>query len=576
MIKKMRKIFVTVAICSMVLTLAPTAFAQGGPVDPAFNPGFLIPDEAFEDVGTFGSAEGIQKFLEMKGSVLANASPVFLAKLKEPDSLTKVGLEDPQANLTRLRTAAELIYDAGKKWGLNPQVILVLLQKEQSLITGSFSTDAALQKALDRAVGFGCPDYEGCGDIFLGFYRQLFGSFDSSGSRWLGAAASLMKSFRAEVGGVRVGRGPMVDSNGTTFGRPVVRTSRKGDTVTFDNTMGGYDGISQSQTVTIANFATAALYRYTPHVFNGNYNFWKFYSAWFKYPNGTIIQKVGDTVQYVVDNGTKRPFSAFVAQQRKLKTENIIAVSQTEFDSYLTEKQMPPLDGTLIKGDGNAAIYLVEDASKHAISYPVFMQRKFSFAKVITLPQAEVDLYSLGSYIAPNDSTLVMGQTDATVYIVDAGLKRPISGEVFKARKLSFKKIMKLSDAEIVGIPTGPFLTPPEKTAFKSKNDPTVWWFKDNLKHSVSAFVFKQRGVGNFPFLTLSDEEIASIPIGAPFPPKDGTVFKGDQSTAIYKMDKGLKRMFTALGYKNARYPKATVLPQGEVDAYFPGDDIIK
>ena len=26
-----------------------------------------------------------------------------------------------------------------------------------------------------------------------------------------------------------------------------------------------------------ANNATAALYRYTPHVFNGNYNFWKFF-----------------------------------------------------------------------------------------------------------------------------------------------------------------------------------------------------------------------------------------------------------------------------------------------------------
>lgn len=555
--------------------ISTPALAQGS-IDPSFNPNMIIPDEAFADVGTFGSAAGIQQFLELKGSVLANATPAFLAKLKEPDLATKVALEDIQPNLTRLRTAAELIYDAGSKWGLNPQVLLVMLQKEQSLITGSFSADSDLQRALDRAVGFGCPDYEGCGDIFLGFYRQLFGSFDVSQNRWLGAAASLMKSFRAEVGGVRVGRGPMVDANGTTFGRPVVRTSRKGDTVTFDNTLNGYDGILPRQTVTLSNLATAALYRYTPHVFNGNYNFWKFYSAWFKYPNGTVIQKTADTLQYVIDNGAKRPFSAFVASQRKIKIDTVITVSQTEFDSYPLEKPLPPLDQTLIKGDMEVTVFVVGDSSKHPISGPVFAQRKFSFAKVITLAQAEVDSYQTGSFETPNNGTLVKGQIGATVYIIDAGLKRQISGEIFKARKLSFKNIMILTDVEVAGIPSGPFLVPPEQVAFRSRNDPTVWWFRDNLKHSVSAFVFKQRGVNTFPMLSLSDEEIASIPIGNPLPPRDGTVFKGDATSGIFQMQGGLKHLLTAAAYKRLRYPKATVLPQAEVDQYQPGGDIVK
>lgn len=552
---------------------APTAHAQGA-VDPTFNPSMLIPDSAFSDVGTFGSAAGIQKFLELKGSVLANTSPDFLVKLKEPDTLVKVGLEDPQPNLTRLRTAAELIYDSATHWGLNPQVVLVQLQKEQSLITGNFSSDASLQNVLDKAVGFGCPDDSPCGDIFKGFYRQMFGSFDSEGNRWLGNAASLMKSFNATVGGVRVGRGPGVDALNQTFGRPIVRTSRKGDTVVFGNTLGGYDNVSAQQTVTLSNFATAALYRYTPHVFNGNYNFWKFYSAWFKYPNGTIIQRVSDTVQYVIDNGTKRPFSTFVAGQRKLDLTNVIVVSQTEFDSYPTEKPLPPVEGTLIKGDVDATIYLIQDSAKHPISYPVFVQRKLSFAKVVTIAQAEVDSYDVAPFLAPIDGTLILGQTDATVYIIDAQQKRPISGGVFKARKLSFKNIMKLADAEVASLPTGPYLTPPEQTAFKTPTDSMVWWYKDNLKHTVSAFVYKQRGIKNFPFLILSDAELANMPTGDPLPPTDNTVFKGDQSTAIYKMVGGLKRMFTAASYKKAKYPRATVLPQAEVDQYQPGDDL--
>lgn len=564
------------SLALLLSLLAPSAVFAQSAVDPAFNPNLLITDDAFEDVNTFGGVEGIQKFLEQRGSVLANTSPDFLIRLKEPDTMTKVGLEDPQPNLGRLRTAAELIYDAGRKHGLNPQVILVILQKEQSLITGTFSSDADMQHAMDRALGFGCPDYEGCGDIFLGFYKQLFGSFDASGSRWLGAAASLMRSFRTESGGIRVGRGPMVDGNATTYGQPVVRTARKGDAISLDNTLGGYAGISQTQTVTLGNFATAALYRYTPHVFNGNYNFWKFYTQWFKYPNGTVIQRLGDTVTYVIDNGDKRLFSAFVAQQRKIKTDSIVTVSQTEFDSYLTDKPMPPLDGTLIKGDASGAVYLIEETKKHPISYPVFVQRKFSFAKVVTLPQAEVDGYEQGSYVAPSEGSLIKAQSDGTIYMVEAGLKRPITGDVFKARKFSFKNVMNLTDIEVASLPTGQFVYPPSQVRVQLKGDTGIYWFKDGQKQFVSAFVYKQRGVGNFPLVTLGGEEFAQIPTGTPFPPKDGTVIKGDISTAIYRIEKGLKRPFTAEAYKRARYPKATVLPQAEVDSYPSGETLTK
>lgn len=571
----MRSIFPSLTLLAVMLSFAVPVRAQS-PVDPAFNPNMLITDQAFEDVNTFGGVEGVQKFLEQRGSVLSNTSPDFLLKLKEPDTLTKVGLEDPRPDLGRLRTAAELIYDAGRKHGLNPQVILVILQKEQSLITGSFNSDSDLQRALDRALGFGCPDYEGCGDIFLGFYRQLFGTFDSSGSRWLGAAASLMRSFRTEAGGARAGRGPMVDANGTTFGKPVVRTARKGDSITLDNTMGGYAAISQTQTVTLGNFATAALYRYTPHVFNGNYNFWKFYTLWFKYPNGTVIALPGDAARYVIDNGDKRLFSPFVAQQRKIRTDSVVAVSQTEFDSYLTDKPMPPLDGTLIKGDLSGAVYLVEETKKHPISYPVFVQRKFSFAKVVTLPQAEVDGYDQGSYVAPADGSLVKGESDGTIYLVEAGLKRPITAEVFKARHFSFKNVMNLTDAEVVSFPFGQFVLPPSQVRVQLKGDTGIWWFKDGQRQFVSAFIYKQRSVMNFPLVTLGGEEFAQIPVGSPLPPKDGTVIKGDGSTAIYRIDKGLKRAYTAAAYKRAGYPKATLLPQAEVDSYLSGEQITK
>lgn len=570
---KISKILLIIFIFTSIMPV-PVVYAQQA-VDPAFNPNLLISDAAFADNKTFGSALAIQKWLELKGSVLANTSADFLSRLKEPDTLTKVGLEDPQPSLGRSRTAAELIYDSTVKTGLNAQVILVTLQKEQTLITGNF-TGNDLQRALDRALGFGCPDSAPCGTIFLGFYNQLFGAFDSNNERYLGAAASLMKSLTTTVNGVRVGRGPQIDANGHTSGDAGVRVSRVGDIITMPNTLGGYAGVSPVQTVTLSNSATAALYRYTPHVFNGNYNFWKFYNQWFKYPNGTVIQKIGDSQMYVIDNGTKRLFSSFVASQRKINTGNIIQVSPTEFESYVTESQLTPLDGTLIKGDAEATVFITQNGTKQPISGPIFTQRKFSFGRVVTLPQAEVVSYATGPFLPPLEGTLITGATDQTVYMIQGGVKRPISYNVFVARKLSFRNLMRLSDDEVVGIASGAFLTPPDQVQVSLEGDTGIFWYRDGQKRYVSAFVFQQRGVGNFPRVILGAEEFAAIPTGTPFPPRDGTIIKGDASPAIYQMSAGLKRLLTPASYRRLRSPRPTVLPQTDVDSYAEGEVIAR
>ncbi|MBI3952845.1 MAG: hypothetical protein HY336_02720, partial [Candidatus Doudnabacteria bacterium] len=185
-----------------------------------------------------------------------------------------------------------------------------------------------------------------------------------------------------------------------------------------------------------------------------------------------------------------------------------------------------------------------------------------------------VDSYETGSFVAPVNGTMITGEADKTVYLIDAGLKRPISYEIFVARKFSFAKLMKLTDAEAAGIPSGAFVYPPESVSLSLKGDTGIFWFKNGQKQFVSAFVFKQRGVGNFPRLAIGAEEFNQIPTGPPFPPKDGTIIKGDQSTAIYKVENGMLRMFTATSYKKARYPKATVLSQAEVDAFEKGSVI--
>jgi hypothetical protein len=394
-------------ICSLLGSTGPN-FARAQAIDPAFDPNKLIEDKVFADTQTFGGAAGIQKFLESKNSVLANVSQDFLVKLKEPTiPMLKTALDDPEPALPRLRTAAELIWDAAQYSGLNPQVILVTLQKEQGLIT-TRQTDSPdrLQRALDNAMGFDCPDSSGCGTLFPGFYFQLFGNLDSTGNRYLGSPRTFMKWFNTPSG-----RGPTI--NGTV--------SKVGDIIELGNTLGGYEGVVESQTVMLQNKATAALYRYTPHVFNGNYNFQKYFTAWFKYPNGTIMQLANDTATYIIQNGSRLMLPQFVAKARGLDLSKTITVSPTEVDNYPVGPVYGPADNTIVSVTGDTQKYVFLDNVKHPASDFVIGQRKLNLSNTLTITPAEAQLFTAGDVLTPSDGTVVKAQSKPEVYLVDAG-----------------------------------------------------------------------------------------------------------------------------------------------------------
>ena len=617
----MRKQKFTQIISAVFLVVFPLVTLAQTP-EISFNPNKLIEDKVFSDTQTFGGAEGIQKFLTVKNSVLANTSPDFLAKLKESQvTELKQGLEDPRPNLGRLRTAAELIWDASIQSGLNPQVIIVTLNKEQGLITSANDYDSVkLQKALDRAMGFDCPDAAGCGNLFPGFYYQLFGNYDSTNNRYLGAAKSLMKSFTTTGG-----RGPSVDG----------ATSRVGQTITLDNTMGGYENILPNQSITLSNNATAALYRYTPHVFNGNYNFWKFFQGWFKYPNGTLLKLAAAADTYIIQNGVKQLVPQFVAQARVLDLSTTITVSPNEYESYTTDKPLgpvdntivqdtagikyvfinnvrhqasdlvikqrgldtskvlsispaeavifdagtvlPPKDGTVIRGAADKSVYLVVNGQIKMYSAYTFGQSKIKAKNIYIVPDAEISSYSKNGFVPPLDDSLVKASNNNTVYLVQNSLKQPILGEIFKIRGFSFKNVAAISPDEINALPLGSYAAPKDSTFFSvGSKIGQLYMFKEGTKHSISSYVSKQRGIT--PDYVFSSEVVAQWQDGIPVPPANNTVVKGDADQTVFLVVNGQLRPLTYQAFKNRKITakKIVTLPQTEVDAYAKGDILAK
>lgn len=584
---------------------------------PSFDPNKLIDDKVFSDTQTFGSADGIQTFLQSKGSPLANTSPDFVAMLKEPvATMLKQTVEDPEPSLDHSRTAAQLIWDAAQSSGLNPQVILVTLNKEQSLITGRQSaTSDQMQRALDFAMGFGCPDSQPCGSIYQGFYNQLFGGVDTENNRYLGAVKSLMKSFSTPGG-----RGPLFNN----------ATSKVGDVITLDNTLGGYNGVQPNQTITLSNAATAALYRYTPHVFNGNYNFWKFFNSWFRYPNGTLIRLSTDSNVYMIQNGSRYKVLPFVAQSRNLQLATAITASPTEIDSYpdggllglndntiisvdgkyyvfLNNIKHPasafvisqrglnvanaiattssdasvftdgpaltPKDGSVLRGQTDLAVYLVDNGVLQLFTPAVFAQRKVA-SKVQIIPDAEIASYPKQGYVPPLDGSLVKGNSPA-VYLIDGGAKRPLSGDLFQDLGFKFANILQLTDAEINGYTTGPMPMPANLTFFTDSKTGEFWVYLNGGKHIISSFVAAQKQMT--PDYKFDHDYVGTMATATPIIPREGTIIKGSDPT-VYLVSGGVLRPLTYQAYLNRKITpkKISILPQAEVDGYVKGAVLAK
>ncbi len=601
---------------------SPTQSSQlPSSLDSNFNPNRLIDDKVFSDTQTFGGAEGVQKFLDTYRSPLADTAPAFLAQLKEPSSVSlKTALGDPRPNLGRLRTAAELIWDAAQYSGLNPQVILVTLNKEQGLITAQRPINpATFQTALDHAMGFGCPDSGGCSDLFPSFYYQLFGNLDSDGNRYLGAAASLMKSFNTPGG-----RGPAINGG----------AAQVGETISLSNTQGAPYNCPATQTVTLSNKATAALYRYTPHVCNGNYNFYKFSIAWFKYPNGTLLKLKKKKEVYIIQNGVRLLVPEFVAKVRGLNLSSALTVSPNEIENYQVDKPLGPVDNTIVKVADQPQLYVFISNIKHPASEFVIKQRGLNLAAVLSVSPADAKLFEQGPVLTPNDGTVLRGQTNFAVYLVDKGslklfsaftfgqqqavgkmqvipdseidsypkagfvaplngsliksdkdntvfevfdsLKHPISGELFKNRAFSFKNVATLSSDEVNALAPGTFVTPSERTFFKITQTGQLYIFKAGSKHLISAFVAKQRGIT--PDYTFDQGEARDWLEGIAIPPRDGTLVKGNADGTVYVVEKGQLRGLTGAAFSARRYnfKNVNVLPQQEVDAYAKGEAIAK
>jgi len=167
---------VVAATCGLAVVLAVALPSQQPSAQAAdlraFDAGYIISDALFYDSGTM-SAAAIQSFLVKKGSSCVTTAANIC--LKDFRQTTTTRAADTRCTRTYTRatneTAAQIIAKVASSCGINPQVLLVMLQKEQGLVTGSKNLTAAVYK---KAMGFGCPDTAACSALYYGFFNQVY------------------------------------------------------------------------------------------------------------------------------------------------------------------------------------------------------------------------------------------------------------------------------------------------------------------------------------------------------------------------------------------------------------------
>jgi hypothetical protein len=267
-----------------------------------FNAGRIIDDGIFTNTSTM-SVQDIQNFLESKvtcdtwgqerselgGGTRAqwmNARGIYapfrcMTDYKEnpANGQNNYGKNETPAGAI---SAAQIIYNYSLQYGINPQVIIVTLQKENGMITDEWPSP----KQFSEAMGFGCPDNvapgaPACDPVYGSFSTQIY------------QAARHFRGFMDNSPGWFV---PFANGNNFVRWNP---TSSCG---------GG--------TVFIENRATVALYSYTPYQPNqaaknaqyglgdgcsayGNRNFYLYFTDWF----GSTIADVSITTPLKITSG---------------------------------------------------------------------------------------------------------------------------------------------------------------------------------------------------------------------------------------------------------------------------------
>ncbi|MCR2813614.1 MULTISPECIES: hypothetical protein [Microbacterium] len=306
-----------------------------------FQAGNIVSDAVFYNSGSMTEGQ-IQSFLNSKVTTCRSGHVC----LKDKTDRTRAIAADPMCSAYTgggVESAARILFKVAQACGINPQALIVMLQKEQGLVTDTWPVDSQYKIAM----GQGCPDTAACDSRYFGFFNQVYG------------AAWQLKRYANPPG----------TSNYFTWYAP----GKTWNVRWHPNASCG------SSPVYITNRATAALYYYTPYQPNtaalragygegdgcssyGNRNFYQYFEDWFGSTQGVtrgLVSRSGHI--FVVSGGLRYGIPPSQLAEYTRVFGNPVPVSQ----QYLDQWELKGAAGAVVRNAKTGQVAYLQGGMSH-------------------------------------------------------------------------------------------------------------------------------------------------------------------------------------------------------------------
>lgn len=392
-----------------------------------FNPNTIISDSDFFRTDEM-SAQDIQLFLETKGSSLA----------------TYRGIDSNGAT----QRASDIIYQASLVNSINPKVLLVLLQKEQSLIENPNPS----QYNYDWATGFArcdsCSPDDPAVAANKGFVTQV-------------QKAAWRKAYY------------------TTHWNEFMSRPQKQVLI---------DGIP----VTPTNAATAALYNYTPHI-RGNISFWKLWNRYFSrvFPDGTVVKSSGSNDIWLIQQGKRRMFSSLSAFLSRYSMHSVVFISQNDLGTYPVGAPIRFPLYSLLKAPSGAVFLLTDDGKYGIPSKKIFRSIGYNPDEIIAVTDKDIaDIPTIGLITDASHSPrgeLVQDQSTGGVYYITHGIKHPLLERAVLQSNFPGHRVKPIDSKRLSSFTPGDPMLFEDGTLVKSPDSNNVYVISNGQKRAIAS-----------------------------------------------------------------------------------------
>ena len=350
------------------------------------------------------------------------------------------------------KSASDIILDAAMQFQLNPQLLLALLQREQSLIEDPTPSQNQLDWAMGYAVCDSCSKSDGSIQKFRGFGNQVHY-----------AAARLRDSYLSDL--TQKGK----TSSGIGPGIPVM-----------------IDGVQ----IIPSNLATASLYTYTPHL-HGNLNLMRIWNRWFtqNFPTGSLLQNKDDGSIWLIQADTKRLIASKAAFFSRFNPSSLISVASATLDRYANGLSISFPNYSLLRSPKGTIYLIVNDTRRGFSSQEAMRTSGFSPDEIVDVtfedlaPYREVEPITTKTVYA--QGTLLQDKKSGGIFYVQDGKKHPVMSREILSSRFSHPTILAVSSIDLAAYETAEPLAFPDGALIGVKGSPDVFVVENGTRRPI-------------------------------------------------------------------------------------------